>query len=173
MCIPYMRRRSESLRQVVMDATPNAILIVDDDLMVQDMSPSAETLFRKTISEVKGTHLSGLITVLDDFIHVRDTGKPVIGKARRLKEDLVGEQSIFRVEGQLLMVAIIRDVTEREQEREQFHVIRRETLERTREVLGKQMRVAHEIAHLLGETTAETKATVTHLARLLEGDDRE
>ena len=173
MCIPYMRRRSESLRQVVMDATPNAILIVDDDLMVQDMSPSAETLFRKTMSEVKGTHLSCLISVLDDFIHVRDTGEPVIGKARRLKEDLIGEQSIFRVEGQLLMVAIIRDVTEREQEREQFHVIRRETLERTREVLGKQMRVAHEIAHLLGETTAETKATVTHLAKLLEGEDRE
>ncbi len=173
MCIPYMRRRSESLRQVVMDATPNAIIIVDDDLLIQDMSPSAETLFRKTMSEVKGTHLSGLITVLDDFIHVRDTGEPVIGKTRRLKEDLVGEQSIFRVKGQFLMVAIIRDVTEREQEREQFLAIRRETLERTREVLGKQMRVAHEIAHLLGETTAETKATVTHLARMLEGEDRE
>ncbi len=28
-----------------------------------------------------------------------------------------GEQSIVRVEGQLLMVAIIRDVTEREKER--------------------------------------------------------
>jgi hypothetical protein len=27
-------------------------------------------------------------------------------------------------------------------------------LERTREVIRKQMRVAHEIAHLLGETTA-------------------
>jgi hypothetical protein len=35
------------------------------------------------------------------------------------------------------------------------------------------MRVAHEIAHLLGETTAETKTTITHLARLLEGEDQE
>lgn len=173
MCIPYMRRRSESLRQVVMDATPNAIIIVDDDLLVQDMSPSAETLFRKVLSDVKGKHLSNLISVMDDFIHVRDTGQPVIGKARRLKEDLVGEQSIVRVEGQLLMVAIIRDVTEREKEREQFRSIREETLERTREVLGKQMRVAHEIAHLLGETTAESKTIVTHLARLLEGDEQE
>lgn len=173
MCIPYMRRRSESLRQVVMDATPNAIIIVDDDLLVQDMSPSAESLFQKALSDVKGRHLSNLIMAMDDFIHVRDTGVPIIGKARRLKENLIGEQSIVRVEGQLLMVAIIRDVTERENEREQFRSIREETLERTREVLGKQMRVAHEIAHLLGETTAESKTIVTHLARLLEGDDQE
>ncbi len=30
------------------------------------------------------------------------------------------------------------------------------------------MRVAHEIAHLLGETTAESKMIVSHLAKLLE-----
>ena len=28
MCIPYMRRRAESLRQVVMDVTPNGVLII-------------------------------------------------------------------------------------------------------------------------------------------------
>jgi hypothetical protein len=28
--------------------------------------------------------------------------------------------------------------------------------------------VAHEIAHLLGETTAESKTTFSHLAKLLE-----
>ncbi len=46
MCIPYMRSRSESLRQVVMDVSPNSIIIVDNHLGIQDMSPSAEHLFR-------------------------------------------------------------------------------------------------------------------------------
>ena len=105
---------------------------------------------------------------MEDFIRVRDTGLPVIGKARRLKEDIIVEQTIVRVEKQGLMVAILRDITEREKEREKFNSLREETLERTREVVSKQMRVAHEIAQLLGETTAESKTIVSHLAKLLQ-----
>jgi PAS domain S-box-containing protein len=168
MCIPYMRTRSESLKQVVMDVTPNSIIIFDNDLVIHDLSPSAERLFGCKQADMEGKHLSALISVLDDFIAVRDTGKPVMGKARRLREDIMAEENIVRVEGQPLMVAIIRDLTRREKEREKFKSIRKETLERTREVVSKQMRVAHEIAHLLGETTAESKATFIHLAKLLE-----
>ena len=34
-------------------------------------------------------------------------------------------------------------------------------------VIDKQMRVAHEIAGLLGETTAETKVTLTKLQKIV------
>ncbi len=168
MCLPYMRRRSESLRQVVMDVSPNSILIVDDHLVIQDMSPSAENLFGCLLADVKGNHLSCLISLYDDFIAVRDTGKPVISKIRRINDHLVAEQNIVRVEGQSLLVAIIRDITEHETEKQKFLELRTQTLEKTREVVTKQMRVAHEIAHLLGETTAESKMIVLHLAKLLE-----
>lgn len=109
--------------------------------------------------------------MLDDFLFVRDTGQPVMGKACRIREDLVVEQTIVRVEGQTLLLAILRSITEREQEKERFNAIREETLERTREVVTRQMRVAHEIAHLLGETTAETKTIFSHLAKLLKEED--
>ncbi|MCL0082143.1 hypothetical protein M1O14_00185 [Dehalococcoidia bacterium] len=66
------------------------------------------------------------------------------------------------------MVAVLRDVTESEQQREEMERIRAETLHRTQEVINKQMRVAHEIAGLLGETTAETKTLLTRLARLMQ-----
>jgi uncharacterized Fe-S cluster-containing protein len=66
------------------------------------------------------------------------------------------------------MVTIMRDVTESEHQREEMKRIREETLQRTQEVISKQMRVAHEIAGLLGETTAETKTLLTRLARLMQ-----
>ncbi len=78
------------------------------------MSPSAEKLFNATLADMKGKHLSELIPLCDDFISVRDTGKPVMGKTRRLKDNLVAEQNIVRVEGQALLVAIMRDITEHE-----------------------------------------------------------
>jgi PAS domain S-box-containing protein len=168
MCIPYMRRRSESLRQVVMDVSPNAIFILDDHLTIQDMSPSAEHIFSYLLADVKGKHISMLIPLYEDFINVRDTGKPVIGKVQRLSDDLVVEQIIVRVEGQSLLVAIMRDITEHEMEKQKFLELRTQSLEQTREVVRKQMRVAHEIAHLLGETTAESKMIVLELAKLLE-----
>ncbi|PKN20486.1 MAG: ferredoxin [Deltaproteobacteria bacterium HGW-Deltaproteobacteria-6] len=171
MCIPYMRSRSESLRQVVMDASPNSIIILDNHLGIQDMSPSAENLFGCLLTDVKGKHISRLIPLYDDFVSVRDTGKPVIARIRRLNDRIVAEQNIVRVEGQSLLVAIMRDITEHETEKHKFHELRAQTLEQTRQVVQKQMRVAHEIAHLLGETTAESKMIVTHLAKILEEEE--
>jgi len=168
MCLPYMRHCSESIHQFVMDVAPNAIVIVDDNLMIHDLSPSAEKLFKHSLSDVHGKHLSSIISILDDFMYVRDTGRHVVGKARRLKDDIIVEQTIGRVEGQPLMVAILRDITDREKEREKSNAIREEMLERTREVVRKQMRVAHEIAHLLGETAAESKTTLTNLTKLID-----
>lgn len=169
MCIPYMRSSSESLRKVVMDLVPNAIVIFDNDLVIHDMSPSAETLFGCRLEDVAGKPLSSVMSVLlDDFISVRDTKQPIYGKAGSIREGVVTKYTVVPVEGQGLMVAVLRDVTEREKEKEKFSAIREETLQRTREVVSKQMRVAHEIAHLLGETTAESKTIFSHLAKLLE-----
>lgn len=168
MCIPYMRTRAESLTNVVMDVTPNAVLIVDQALNVQDMSPSAERMFGCYRIAVRGKPLRDIIPTVDSFLTVRDTGEPVLNRILRLGDDLTVEQSIVPVRGENLMVAILHDVTQREHHREELEHIRAETFQRTQEVIRKQMRVAHEIAGLLGETTAETKTLLTRLARLLE-----
>jgi hypothetical protein len=120
---------------------------------------------------MKGKHISRLIPLYDDFVTVRDTGQPVIAKIRRINDVIVAEQNIVQVKGQSLLVAIMRDITEHETEKRKFHELRAQTLEQTREVVRKQMRVAHEIAHLLGETTAESKMIVSHLAKILEEED--
>jgi PAS domain S-box-containing protein len=168
MCIPYMRRRSESLRQVVMDVGPNPIIIVDRDLRVQDMSTSAEKMFDVRLASVAGQPLQSFMPVVDGFLRVRETGEPIPSETIRLHGDLIVEQTIVPVRDQRLLLGILRDVTDRERGREQLERLRNETLGRTREVVKNQMRVAQEIAQLLGETTAETKMMFSRLAKLLE-----
>ena len=104
--------------------------------------------------------------VVQDFLTVRQTGASVINKllqvpaaSDRSQLALILEVTIVPVRGQHQMVSILRDVTEREQQREALDRIRAEALARSQEVISKQMRVAHEIASLLGETTAETKSS--------------
>ncbi|NLG27912.1 MAG: 4Fe-4S binding protein [Chloroflexi bacterium] len=168
MCIPYMRRRAESLRQVVMDVTPNGVLIVDNRLLIQDLSPSAEKMLDCTRDECVGKPLSKIVAMTDGVAHVRATGEPVAGEKLKLREDLVVEETVVPVKNQNLMVVILRDITEQEQQRGDLERIRTETLARTQDVVNRQMRVAHEIAQLLGETTAESKMMLSRLASLLK-----
>jgi uncharacterized Fe-S cluster-containing protein len=88
-----------------------------------------------------------------------------------IRPDLVVEQTIVPVEGQSLLVAILKDVTAEQRQRSELDHIRQETLTRTEQVVNKQMRVAQEIAQLLGETTAEAKVALSRLAKVLEEHD--
>ncbi|MHB0858040.1 MAG: [Fe-Fe] hydrogenase large subunit C-terminal domain-containing protein [Anaerolineae bacterium] len=168
MCIPYMRHRAESLRQVLMDVTPNPVIIVDNRLILHEISPSAEQLFRRRRQDLVGKPLAQLLPIIDSFVRARDTGPPILNETGRLSRNLIVEQNVVPVGGQNLLVGILRDVTERVRQHDELEHIRTETLSRTQEVVKNQMRVAQEIAQLLGETTAETKMMVSRLAKLLE-----
>jgi PAS domain S-box-containing protein len=163
-----MRSRAESLTHLVMDVTPDAILIVDRALHIQAFSPSAEKMFNCRRSQVLGQPLPTIDPVVKDFWAVRESGEPILNQMVYLREDLAVEQNIVPVGGENLIVAILRDVTERERQHREMERLRTETLARSKEVIRRQMHVAHEIAGLLGETTADTKVLLTQLARLMD-----
>ncbi|WP_275942780.1 (Fe-S)-binding protein, partial [Candidatus Hakubella thermalkaliphila] len=68
MCIPYMRTRAESLTNVVMDVTPNGVLIVDNALHVQDVSPAAEWMCNCHRAAARGRPLRGSIPIGEDSV---------------------------------------------------------------------------------------------------------
>ena len=55
--------------------------------------------------------------------------------------------------------------------KEQRYNLKVETVEMAQKVIEKQMMVAQEIAGLLGETTAETKVTLTKLRDSILNDE--
>lgn len=57
------------------------------------------------------------------------------------------------------------------QQREELRKLKRETIQRVGDVINNQMRVAHEIAGLLGETTAESKVSLLKLVEVLEKEE--
>ena len=70
-----------------------------------------------------------------------------------------------------ILISIMRDVTDREEERKQQSELKKSTVELTDQVIEKQMRVVQEIASLLGETTAETKVALTKLKDAMSHDE--
>jgi iron only hydrogenase large subunit-like protein/uncharacterized Fe-S cluster-containing protein len=169
MCMPYMRSKAESLANLIIDSTPNGIILTNAKLRIQEFNPSAERMFKINRNQVIGKELGTLIDD-SDFLNVLMSRKSIID--RRVKYErfnLVTLQTICYIHEQGLVLGIFTDITRQEGREKELAEVRRETIEKAREVIDKQMRVAQEIAGLLGETTAESKVLLTRLINLVKG----
>jgi len=171
MCMPYMRSRAESLANLITQSAQRAIIVVDKDLIIQDFNPAAERMFVRKAESVIGLPV-GRIMPDEDFRKVRDSGEWVVGKRVVYpKLGLVTLQNINPTQSQDLIMAFIADITKMEKQERELSTVRAETLEKAQEVIDKQMRVAQEIAGLLGEVTADSKMLLLRLMKLVQGDD--
>ena len=85
--------------------------------------------------------------------------------------NLVTLQNITYVPAQKIVIGIFKDITQEEQKEEKMYQLRVDTVDMAQKVIDNQMRVAQQIASLLGETTAETKVTLTKLKDMIVYDD--
>lgn len=175
MCIPFMHEKAESLANLVMETSPNVVLIVDKDMKIMEYSAVGEKYFGKTRAEALEMYLYEFINP-EDFQWVYETHQNIHGKKITYPEyHLSTLQNIVYVEQQDVVLATFIDVTKAEEQMKQEYEIKLETIDLAQKVIHKQMMVAQEIAGLLGETTAETKTTLTKLCRSLleEGSESE
>ncbi len=71
------------------------------------------------------------------------------------------------------MMGLFQNITAEEIKKQQQYSMRLETVEMAQNVIDKQMMVAQQIASLLGETTAETKVSLTKLRNMILSDQEE
>lgn len=170
MCIPYMKVQAEKFSDVILEASPNGVLILDNDFKVTEVNRTflkisgmtKEQLFGKKITDVFGEEcLFNDIT----FDNTDGTHKSVVKfKDKKLKK------IIYSVPEQNLYFVSLIDITDLEVQKTALNMIKRESLESAKAVVEKQMKVAQEIALLLGETTVETKLLLGRLMKIIESE---
>ncbi len=165
MCIPYMHDKAESLSNLVMETSPNVVLIVDKDMKILEYSAVGEKYFGKTRSEALNMYLYEFIDPVN-FQWVYDTHQNIHGKRVTYPElNLATLQNIVYIEKEDVVLATFIDITKEEEQAQADYEKKLETIDLAQRVIHKQMMVAQEIAGLLGETTADTKTTLTQLCR--------
>ncbi|HBG16348.1 MAG TPA: hypothetical protein DDW93_06165 [Firmicutes bacterium] len=170
MCIPYMRAKAESRANLICGMTPNAIFVVDSDLRIIEVNPAAERKFLCQQEQVVGKSLQLVFDPLP-FEKALRTKSLVTGEVAYPSYGIVTWQAVFYVEQEDVIIGIFADITKEQEQREKLALVKGETLTKAQEVIDKQMRVAQEIAGLLGETTAETKVLLTKLIKLIKNED--
>lgn len=170
-CLPYMRNRSESLANITFEYTPNVIFVLSGELKVLEFNPSAERIFKVKADYIKGKPISMLIDD-SDFGQVIKTKGNILGKRiSYLDYGVVLFQNILYLDDQNVLLVIMSNNTMEEKQKEELKKVKENAVRAAQNVINKQMRVAQEIASLLGETTAETKTTLTKLKMIALAED--
>ena len=170
MCIPFMYEKSKSFANLVMETSPNVVMIVDEDMKLLEYSAVGEKYFGKTRAEALQMYLYEFIDPAD-FQWVFDTHQNIHGKKVHYPEfKLDTLQNIVYIPEQNVVLATFIDITKEEEQARLEYERKLDTIDLAQKVIHKQMMVAQEIAGLLGETTAETKTTLTKLCRSLLED---
>ncbi len=170
MCIPYMRQRAESMANLIVSAIPSAIFVVSCEGHILDVNRLAQVLAERPLHDLLGESIDQIMP-------------PEVCSRLRL---MLGDEDVFRglveFDGrwfdvtifpeptQRAEVIILTDRTKEIQDREHLSQLRNETLARVEQVIKKQMEVAQKVAGLLGETTAETKGTLSQLVKILKDE---
>jgi iron only hydrogenase large subunit-like protein len=166
MCIPYMRSQAERFSAIVLEATPNCVVVVDRNLNVIEANPAFLNMLNISKDEIKGKHIS-LLTDDTPFKEVL-SNEEIVSESKTLIHDKELKRIVFSVPEQKLITGIFVDISDAETHKAALIKVRNETLERAQKVIDKQMRVAQEVAGLLGETTAETKVLLGQLVKILQ-----
>lgn len=165
-CLPFIRSKAESLKNMIFEASPNAIFIIDEDMRILECNPKAEKVFCINAYDAKGKPISMLMDD-SDFMKVKSTKENKLNrKITHSKYGAVMIEDIIYLEKQQSILIIMNDITEEEKNKKELTLVKENTLDAAQAVIENQMRVAQEIASLLGETTAETKVILTKLKKL-------
>ena len=166
-CLPYMRQRAESFSVEVIQNSPEGIVVLDPDMNILEINRRGRELLGIQDPNAKGHPAIDYFNPID-FCNAYAQKKNI-----ELKKELVTstgkyvDLSINYLANQNLIFGILKDVTDTVDYEKRIMKVKMETLTTTDDVIKKQMRVAQEIASLLGETTAETKVALLKLKKTL------
>lgn len=167
MCLPYMSEMAQSLSNVTLNVTPNYIIAVNEDMKIKEFNLAAQKLFKISRNDALNKYLFDFIDP-SDFEKVFETHKDIRKKKVRYEDlGITIMQTIIYVKEQKIAMGILKNITEEEENIEKMYNLKLDTVNMAQNVINKQMRVAQEIASLLGETTAETKVTLNKLKKLI------
>ena len=171
MCLPFLKDKAESFSDTIVNNSPNGLIVLNESLEVQQINTAARKLMNiRSANDILGDQV---IRILDPtvFMNVLRTKRDVRDERIYLAEyKRFVEQSVVYDQDSHLLIAIMRDITDEQNEREKKENISRQTIEVADKVVDKQMRIVQEIASLLGETAAETKIALAKLKESIQDE---
>ena len=159
----------KSLWELLWDYDPNGLIVLDEDMNVQIVNPAFCRMFGVEADAILDQPAEQILDDVDEFRRAWQRDEIVPSHEHRyVQQGLYVRKVLFPIRDQRIIACIMVDLTHEQQQREELQRLKRETAKQINEVVDNQMKVAQEIAGLLGETTAETKVSMLRLLQMIE-----
>lgn len=167
-----MQTSDKTIWQILWDYDPNALVVVDGQLVIKLANASFCEMFRLPLDQLVGRNVGDFLDDADEFHRVWVTDEIIRGQEKHYPSyGLYVRKVMFAVKDQGLIACIMVDMTHEWQQKEELRRVKQQTLQNVDAVVDKQMKAAQEIAGLLGETTAETKVQMLKLKEMLKKEE--
>lgn len=163
-----MGKKPKCLWELLWDYDPNGLVAVDETMAVQIVNPAFCRMFRTSRERVLGTDVSELLGDVSDLAEAWDRNTVIRTEQEYPDYGLYVRKVMFAIREEGIAACILVDMTQDWHQRSEMLKLQRETIKKVHEVVDNQMKVAQEIAGLLGETTAETKVSLLRLVDMVE-----
>lgn len=164
-----MGEDQRDLWRLLWDYDPNGLIALDQAMQVCVVNPAFCRMFSVDRNEVIGRPAACILGDLDEFEKAKDAGTgPQAFEKEYPSRGLYVRQVIFPIHAEGIVACILVDLTVEWKQRQEMLRLRDETIKNVNEVVDRQMRVAQQIASLLGESTGETKASLLRLVELMQ-----
>lgn len=160
MCMPYMRRLAESRRDMIIETSPNGIIILNGKLEISSMNPAFYKFFLCSDS-VLGKKVSYLM----DDVGFANVASGITTKF----ESVISfngrdyHQMVYKLKDDNQYVGIFSDISRIQINETILNGIREKTAEKAEELLNHQLLMAEKIALFLGESTAKSEELLDQL----------
>jgi PAS domain-containing protein len=164
----------KTLWELLWDYDPNGLVAVGPDMTIRVANPAFCRMFRTSKEDILRKPVSALLSeadVLELRQAVQGDGAAVTSESAYAGLDLYVRKVVFTIPSENLVACILVDLTNEWRQRNELATLRRETTDHAGRVIKNQMRVAQEIARLLGETTAQSKVSLLRLIEMVRHDE--
>ncbi len=162
MCLSYMRKLAQNKANALMQTMPSGVVIVDEDLKIIECNKNFASLFGPEVEMVydaapgmKGAELKKIINFDKMFKNVLETGNEIVNKDINIRNTVLNV-SIFTIEPNRIVGGILHDITEPAIRKTQI-------INKTQQVIRKNLQTVQKIAYLLGENAAESEVILNSI----------
>ncbi len=166
-----MHSSGKSVWELLWDYDPNGLVVVDRQLKIQIANSAFCEMFQTDLMHLIKQHVSVVLDDPQDFEVVWKQEEALRKEKYYPRYDLYVRKVMFAIRNQGIMACIMVDMTHDWKQKQQLLKLKEETLRNVDMVVDKQMKVAQEIAGLLGETTAQVKVNLLRLSEMLKKEE--
>jgi PAS domain S-box-containing protein len=163
---------TSKLYKLLWDYDPNGLLVLDPEMRVVLVNPALCRMFKLESAQLIGRDAKEILGGADEFLKAFLEQVEVAGHEQEYPQfDLYVRKVIFPIPGEPFVASIWVDLTEEWRRQEERRRIKQEAMQDVRRVVDQQMKVAQEVAGLLGEATAETKVSLLRLLEMIRKEN--